>query len=305
MSYPQIFTLDLKFQDTPSVIASYLLPHDNGAALIESGPGSTLANLKSELKKFNITPKNITDVFLTHIHLDHAGAAGWLARNGSLIHVHPLGAPHLSNPEKLLSSAARIYGEKMEPLWGDFLPVPDDKISILVDNQMVESHGLRILPLFTPGHATHHICYLVNDVCFSGDVGGVRIGNAGTLRVPMPPPDFNLEIWRISLEKIFSYSFKAIAPTHFGIYSDISRHYENIIMKLDQVEQWMETNLNETTNSIELRNTFTYWNEIQNKQDGFDKSTTQIYELANPAFMSADGILRYWKKFHQSPNLSS
>ena len=156
-----VHTLDLKFQGFAGAIAVYLIPHQHGAVLIESGPGSTTAALETGLQVHGLNVGDVTDVLLTHIHLDHAGAAGWLAKKGARIHVHPVGAPHLKNPEKLLSSAARIYGDSMQSLWGDFLPVPEDQLVVHQDNEVIEIEGLRFRSLDTPGHAYHHYAYQV------------------------------------------------------------------------------------------------------------------------------------------------
>ena len=155
-----ILTLDLNFQGMPGVIAAYLIPHAHGAILIESGPGSTIPTLVKTLAQHGISPNDITDVLLTHIHLDHAGASGWLAWQGARIHVHEVGAPHMIDPEKLLSSAKRIYQENMDRLWGEFLPVPEDKLQILQGNNNIEIEGLVFKALDTPGHAYHHMSYL-------------------------------------------------------------------------------------------------------------------------------------------------
>ncbi len=120
----KIITLDLNFQGNAGIIAAYLIPHAHGAVLIESGPGSTIPALIKALAKHGFSPNDITDVLLTHIHLDHAGAAGWLAQQGARIHVHEIGAPHMINPAKLLASARRIYLENMERLWGEDRETP-------------------------------------------------------------------------------------------------------------------------------------------------------------------------------------
>ncbi|MCK7481666.1 MAG: MBL fold metallo-hydrolase [Candidatus Moduliflexus flocculans] len=155
--------------------------------LIESGPGSTLAALEAGLAKEGLSSRDVTHVLLTHIHLDHAGAAGWLARQGAQVYVHPVGAPHMLNPEKLIASATRIYGERMETLWGEFLPVPQSPAHSPRTTRKRSSSGIcRFLPINTPGHAEHHYSYLFEDVCcYCGDVGGVRIPGYPYLRVPM------------------------------------------------------------------------------------------------------------------------
>src|SRR6185503_6218070 len=130
MAQTRVITLDLNFKGRPHAIASYLIRHNDGAVLIESGPGSTLPALEEGLAKEGLSPRNVTHVLLTHIHLDHAGAAGWLARQGAMIYVHRVGAPHMLYPEKLIASATRIYGDRMESLWGEFLPVPQDQLIV-------------------------------------------------------------------------------------------------------------------------------------------------------------------------------
>ena len=291
-----IIALDLEFQGKSGVIAAYLLPHTHGAALIETGPGSTQATLIRRLSDHGYNPSDITDVFLTHIHLDHAGASGWLARHGARIHVHPVGAPHLLDPSRLLASAARIYGDHMDSLWGEFLPVPPERLTTVLDGEWIEINGLRILPLDTPGHARHHMAYLYEDICFSGDIGGVRLCGLPALRVPMPPPEFHLEDWRHSLTKLSSHPISAIAPTHFGIYRDPGWHLANMIKLLDEVETWMSVHFLQNPPIKELKTRFTFWLDSKADSDQLDHWTRQAYELANPSFMSIEGMQRYWRK---------
>jgi glyoxylase-like metal-dependent hydrolase (beta-lactamase superfamily II) len=130
MEKSRIITIDLNFQNRMQTIASYLIRGHDSVVLIESGPGSTLSALEAGLAKEGLSPRDVTHVLLTHIHLDHAGAAGWLSRQGAQIYVHPNGAPHLLNPEKLIASATRIYGDRMETLWGEFLPVAEDRLTV-------------------------------------------------------------------------------------------------------------------------------------------------------------------------------
>ena len=142
-----VHTVDLNFHGASGSIAVYLIPHSHGAVLVECGPGSSIPNLLSGIAALGLQPSQITDVLLTHIHLDHGGSAGWWARQGARIHVHPVGAPHLVNPEKLLTSAGRIYRQLMQTLWGDFLPVPEDKLVIHQDNEAFEVEGAAF-PLY-------------------------------------------------------------------------------------------------------------------------------------------------------------
>ena len=295
-----IHTIDLHFMGLRQSIAVYVIPHKHGAILVESGPGSTIPALQAGLKAHGLSIQDISDVFLTHIHLDHAGAAGWLAQQGARIHVHPVGAPHLRNPEKLLASAARIYGDLMKTLWGEFLPVPEGQLSVLEDGDVVEVNGLSLRALDTPGHANHHFVYLFEGVCFSGDIGGVRIGGARHLRLPMPPPEFNLEKWRQSLARLRSENFSRIAPTHFGLCADPDWHLAAVQEALDEVETWMEAVMPQGLPVEVLNDRFLEWTRNRSLSAGLPPDLLGVYESANPYWMSTQGILRYWEKYRRS-----
>ena len=297
MAKTTVITLDLNFQGYPNAIASYLIKHKGGAVLIESGPGSTLKALEKGLEDNGLTIRDVTHVLLTHIHLDHAGAAGRLAHYGATIYVHPAGAPHLVNPEKLLASATRIYGEKMESLWGEFLPVPEEKIKILQHEEEFEIDGLQFVALHTPGHAEHHISYFFEDICFSGDVGGVRIPGYPYLRVPMPPPELNFEKWHASISFMRNYKFKKIAPTHFGIFDDPDWHLTQVEAALKKSERWLESVMPGEPSIEVLRDQFATFMEAEASALQMDAQAKKVYDLANPLGMSADGLQRYWRKY--------
>jgi glyoxylase-like metal-dependent hydrolase (beta-lactamase superfamily II) len=296
-----VATIDLQFLGMPGAIATYLIPHNQGAVLVESGPGSTLPTLITGINAHGFTAAEITDVILTHIHLDHAGAAGWLARQGARIHVHPNGAPHLLNPEKLLASAARIYDDQMDRLWGEFLPVPEDRLFVHADNEVILIEGLEFLPLDTPGHANHHYAYLYEDVCFSGDIGGVRLQQTKHLRLPMPPPELNLEEWRNSLSRISQHSFKRIAPTHFGLFSDPEWHLAALSKALTEVDDWISAQMPLNPTVEELNQKLTAWAYQRALADDVSEDRLQAYESANPTWMSGYGIHRYWRKHRLQP----
>jgi glyoxylase-like metal-dependent hydrolase (beta-lactamase superfamily II) len=302
-----IETLDLEFQGYPGAIASYLIRHSCGSVLVETGPGSTIPTLQSKLQEHGLHPHDISDVLLTHIHLDHAGASGWLARQGARIHVHHVGAPHLENPEKLLSSAHRIYGDSLQELWGEFLPVPSDLIVPHHDGDLIEIHGLNFRLLDTPGHAYHHMVYLFEDTCFTGDIGGVRIGGLKHIRMPMPPPEFHLETWLSSVHKLLQEyqrgSFRRIAPTHFGIFSDPDWHLAEALKELTDVGAWLEAVLPDNLPFEQLNRCFLDWVKRRSLQAGLTEADIEAYETANPSWMSTAGLQRYWQKYRQ-PNQS-
>lgn len=304
---PTIHTLDLNFLGLSGTIAAYLVLHKDGAVLIESGPGSTISGLEVALSDHHLRVSDISDVFLTHIHLDHAGAAGWLARQGARIHVHPVGAPHLLDPEKLLTSAERIYGDQMQALWGDFLPVPEDRLFSMQDQEEIEFDHFSIRAIDTPGHANHHYAYVIGDTCFSGDIGGVRMQGLKHLRIPMPPPEFHLETWRESILKLLHEhnrgAFQRIAPTHFGLFDDPGWHLNAILKSLDEIEAWLLQTMPSQPALEEINQQFLQWTARLSAEQGLAHEHIQAYEAANPSWMSAAGLQRYWRKFRESGSI--
>jgi len=298
MAKTTVQLIDLDFQGHATAMAVYAVPHADGVALVESGPGSTVPALERGLAALGYGLEDVSHVLLTHIHLDHAGAAGFLASQGAQVFVHPNGAPHLLNPEKLIASATRIYGDKMHSLWGDFLPVPAEKLTILQDGDRVSlGGGLEALALDTPGHAEHHLSYFVDGYCFTGDVGGIRISAFPYLRLPFVPPELHLEKWHASIEKLQALDVRHVAPTHFGIFDDPAWHFEAIHRVLDDVEAWLVEAMPADPPIEELRRKFVDWMEEQGRAIGLPEEVRQAYALANPLGMSADGLQRYWRKF--------
>jgi glyoxylase-like metal-dependent hydrolase (beta-lactamase superfamily II) len=297
MDISQIVTLDLRFRGIAGAIASYLVPHNQGALLVECGPGSTIPVLQAQLAEQGYAPEDVTDVLVTHIHLDHAGASGWFAERGACIHVHPIGAPHLVNPEKLLSSAARIYGDQMDLLWGEFRPVPEKQLVSHQDREAFSIFDLTFQSLETPGHASHHFAYLLDGICFSGDIGGVRMTGARHLRLPMPPPEFQPQRWRKSLETLRQSSISHLLPTHFGVFSDIDWHLDAIERALDDVDIWMEEYMPKDLPPEELKAEFISWEAERSRADNIKSESQAVYQTANPVDISLLGIQRYWKKY--------
>jgi len=289
-------TIDLHFRNTPGIIAAYLLPHQDGAVLIESGPGSTIPALEAGLVSQGYKPSDITDLFVTHIHLDHAGASGWLARQGAAVHVHPRGLPHLADPSRLLASAGQIYGDEMDALWGEMLPVPPDRLIPVEDQSVTRIGGLEIRALETPGHASHHHAYLVDGICFSGDVGGVRLDGPRHIVLPMPPPEFHLESWITSCERLKGAGAERVAPTHFGIYPDAAAHFSLLAETLTETAGWLERTM-PVVDENDLEAEVTGWLKNRAIAAGLSLADYDRYEVANHSQASAWGIARYWKKY--------
>ncbi len=195
------------------VICAYEL-HDG--LIVDPGPTSCVDTLIDALGP--VVPRAL---MLTHIHLDHAGAAGTLARRFPelQIFVHELGAPYLADPTKLVESASRLYGDAMERLWGDVEPVPEERIHVLRGGESVE--GLLVAP--TPGHASHHVSYLSTDSgdAFVGDVAGVRVPPHEHTLAPTPPPEIDVERWLDSLHTVAAWDPAALCLTHFGRVTDV------------------------------------------------------------------------------------
>jgi glyoxylase-like metal-dependent hydrolase (beta-lactamase superfamily II) len=219
--------IDVQHLGNPRVIGVWRV----GDVLIDSGPSSSLAALLPILEAH---PPRV--LALTHIHLDHAGASGTLARRfpEMEIWVHERGARHLVSPEKLLASAGRLYGDQMERLWGEFLPVPEDRLRVLSGDETLGPFRVA----YTPGHASHHVSYLhePSGRAYTGDVTGVRVGD-GPVLAPTPPPDIDLGAWRESLDLIEAWHPHSLAPTHFGAFEDVEGHLAAIRRSLDEAEQ--------------------------------------------------------------------
>jgi glyoxylase-like metal-dependent hydrolase (beta-lactamase superfamily II) len=224
--------VDHNYQGFPGGIASYLLPGPD-LTLIEAGPASTTDTLLTNIRAAGYDPFRITRVVVTHIHLDHAGAAGTLMRRlpHARVFVHPKGAKHLIDPSKLIASAERIYGDKMAELWGEILPVPADRVVVVGDNEMVGA--LRALD--TPGHAVHHHAYYheADGVVFAGDVAGVRVMGSSYVRPPTPPPELDLDAWAKSIERLHEIGPRRLCLTHFGEFDDVDRHLDALGRRLD------------------------------------------------------------------------
>lgn len=190
--------------------------------LIDCGPASCLDRLLAALG--GEQPRAL---LLTHIHLDHAGAAGALARLWPelTVYVHERGARHLASPERLIASASRLYGDEMDTLWGAIEPVPAERIRPLTGGEQVEGFAVAS----TPGHASHHVAYLdASGATFVGDATGVRIPPADLVVPHAPPPDIDLPVWERSLDLISEWHPAWLALPHFGVVEDVGAHLDAV-----------------------------------------------------------------------------
>ena len=292
----QIETLDLNFQGTPHVIAAFLIRGPAGPVLVETGPASTLPALLDGLKRLDVEPADVRHVLVTHIHLDHAGAAGWWAQQGATVYVHPVGAPHLVDPGKLLASAKRIYGDRMDTLWGDTLPAPADRVVAIEDGHVVEAGGLRIEAIATPGHASHHHVFRIDDIAFTGDAAGIRLPGMDWIDLPAPPPEFDRETWKVSLARMREAGLRTFYRTHFGATSEAEQELATLEGILEQGTEWIREMLEQKLDRDQMIERFSELMRERAVAEGVGEAGLVAYELANPRNMSVDGIARYWRK---------
>lgn len=290
--------IDLHFQGFSHVIASYVVRGPAGVALIETGPASTYPALKIGLAGLGIELKEITDVLVTHVHLDHSGAAGWLARDsGATVHVHTVGAPHLVDPSKLLASAQRIYGDDMDRLWGETVAVPAAQVHALDDGDVIDAAGLRIVAVDTPGHAYHHHAYVLDGLCFTGDAAAVRFPGLRHVRVPTPPPEIDLPAWRRSLARLRELRSDTLLPTHFGpVEVDPDAHLQEAGERLSAAAAFVRSYWQEGVPTPAIVDAFKPWIAEQALSDGVDAGATEQFEIIVPSEMCVQGLVRHYQK---------
>ncbi|MFQ5738915.1 MAG: MBL fold metallo-hydrolase [Acidobacteriota bacterium] len=292
----KIHTLDLEFQGVSRAVAAYLIIAPAGPVLVETGPASTLPTLLDRLRDLGLQPPDIGHILLTHIHLDHAGAAGWWTRQGARIHVHPRGARHLIDPARLLGSAERIYGDRMESLWGTTEPALPEQVTTVEDEEVVEVGGLRFQALETPGHARHHHTYRLGDLAFTGDVAGLRLPGSNLIALPAPPPEFDLEAWLESISRLERLPLSAIFPTHVGRQEGLPQHWAGLRELLQQSTRFVRQRMEAGMERDDLVEEYRHWNGQRALQAGLKPEIIHQYSIANPLDMSVDGIMRYWRK---------
>jgi glyoxylase-like metal-dependent hydrolase (beta-lactamase superfamily II) len=274
--------IDLEHLGRKRVIGSYLLAGDE-PALVDCAPASCLEQLRAGLSEHGLGVGELRHLVLTHIHLDHAGAAGSLvAENpGLLVHVSEVGAPHLVDPSRLERSARRLYGDAFDRLWGPLLPVPAENVRVL---------GNRVLDLEafpTPGHASHHVSFLAADgSCFTGDAAGVRIPPGRYVAPVAPPPDIDVEAWERTLAAIEERRPERLLLAHFGVADDPAFHVAELRTALRTwAERAREGSEEEFVRAAEA-----------DVRAAADRATADLFEQAGPFWQSYAGLRRYWDK---------
>ncbi|HET6230967.1 MAG TPA: MBL fold metallo-hydrolase [Longimicrobiaceae bacterium] len=297
---PGVLRIDHRWQGVPGLIASYLLAGDDGQddlALVEAGPASTAHTLLAGIRAAGQDPAEVTRILLTHIHLDHAAAAGVLLREmpRARVYVHPRGAAHLADPSRLISSATRIYGAEMDRLWGRMLPVPADRIVTLDDGAEVRAGGRTLRALQTPGHAEHHVAYHdpAAALVFTGDVGGVRLPGSSYVRPPTPPPEFDLGRWLQSVGTLRSVRPEHLLLTHFGAFADAGRHLDELAARLRDWTAWARAAVADGADAAALAEGIRRRGDAEILAATGDPAIVGDYEKAVAYDMIASGLHRY------------
>ena len=272
--------IDLLHQGAERVIGSYLLDTPEGPALFDCGPSSCLDSLKEGLSERGLGVADLRHLLLSHIHLDHAGAAGVLVREHPdvQVHVSEVGAPHLVDPTRLEASARRLYGDTFDALWGELAAVPQENVRIAGPQVL----GLDCFP--TPGHARHHVCYVDGDgTLYAGDAAGVRIQPDRLVLPPTPPPDFDLEAWKRSLDEIERREPQRLALIHFGVADDPVRHLQELRERLEDWVGRIDGNVTEAE----------FGRSVRDELIAAGESNVEAYERAMPFWQSYEGLRRY------------
>jgi glyoxylase-like metal-dependent hydrolase (beta-lactamase superfamily II) len=272
--------LDLLHLESERVIAAYLVDTADGPALFDCGPASCAGTLRRRLDERGLRVADLRHLLLSHIHLDHAGAAGVLVRENPALQVHvsEVGAPHLVDPTRLERSARRLYGDTFDALWGELAPVPEENVHVVG----ARAAGLDCFP--SPGHASHHVCYLGGDgTLYAGDAAGVRLLPSAYVFPPTPPPEFDLEAWLATLDELERRRPERLALIHFGVAEDVVAHLDRLREKLHEWSGLVERGASE-------------WDFVAAGHAGLPESDAELYEQAMPLEQSYAGLRRWADK---------
>ena len=294
--------IDLNFLGVPEIIATAVLHSASGVALIDPGPSTTNDNLKRALERKGIPLRDVRQILLTHIHLDHAGGTGSLVRENPEIDVfvHERGAPHMIDPSKLMASAARLYGAEMDRLWGDFVPVPPDRIHVLKGGERITASGRELEVAYTPGHASHHVSFFDTStrVAFVGDTAGIRRHGLGYIMPPTPPPDIDLEAWHGSIDRILAWDPDTLFLTHFGPFHGARPHFQGMLENLDSWNRIVRRLIaNRSLDDDQKRQAFIE-EAVTDIKRRIGEQEAEQYGRAGRLDFSWQGLSRYWKKKH-------
>jgi glyoxylase-like metal-dependent hydrolase (beta-lactamase superfamily II) len=268
--------IDLHFGGAERAIGVYVVDTDDGPALFDCGPTSTLPALEEGLAGHGLALEDVRHLLLSHIHLDHAGAAGPIVRRhpALTVWVSPIGAPHLVDPARLERSARRLYGDFFDTLWGELAPVPEKNVRLAEGDVL----GWESFP--TPGHASHHVSYFRDGTLLAGDAAGVRMPGASYVLPVSPPPDLDVEAWHATADAIRSRDPERLALIHFGVHEDVAAHLDRMELELDR---W----------AARVRDGMTQ-DEFVTVAQADAGTDAELYDRVAPFWQSWQGMKRYW-----------
>ena len=291
--------IDLQHAGRRNVIAAAVLELDSGVAIVDPGPASTVAVLRSGLQEAGIDLNDVRALLATHVHLDHAGACGSLVSENSAIrvYVHERGAPHLVDPSRLIASAARLFGERMDRLWGECLPVPKENLNVVTGSERIDPGGRALDVAYTPGHASHHVSYYDGKcgIAFVGDAAGGRIRDGEIVLPSTPPPDADPETIMASYQEILAWEPEQLFVTHFGPASRVEAHGAKLRETLASWAQRVRESLGEDGDDTDRVERFGAWVGSELRRT-LDEDSAIAYEHGAPPDLSWYGLARYWRK---------
>jgi glyoxylase-like metal-dependent hydrolase (beta-lactamase superfamily II) len=269
--------IDLLHGGAARTIGAYLLEAPEGLSLFDCGPSSCIPALEAGLAERGVALADVGHLLLSHIHLDHAGAAGSLVRKhpGLQVWVSEVGAPHLVDPLRLERSARRLYGDSFDGLWGELAPVPEENVHV------AEGRAAGLDVFAAPGHASHHVCYFDGSTLYAGDAAGVRIAPSRSVLPPTPPPDLDVEAWYRTLEQIERRAPERLALIHFGLVDDVGRHLAELRARLDAWSKRVQEGATEA-------------DFVAAARADLPAEEADAYDRAMPFWQSYAGLRRYW-----------
>jgi glyoxylase-like metal-dependent hydrolase (beta-lactamase superfamily II) len=270
--------IDLLHVGAPRSIGTYVVETPEGLALFDCGPTTCVPALRAGLAVRGHDLGDVRHLLLSHIHLDHAGAAGVLVREHSelTVWVSEIGAPHLVDPSRLERSSRRLYGDAFDELWGELAPVPEANVRV------AESRAAGLEVFDSPGHASHHVCYFDGTTLYAGDAAGVRIQPGRTVLPPTPPPDVDVEAWYRTVDQIERRAPERLALIHFGVADDVSRHLAEL---RERIDAWADR----------VREGITEEEFVAAARADLPDDERDAYDRAMPFWQSYAGLKRYWE----------
>jgi glyoxylase-like metal-dependent hydrolase (beta-lactamase superfamily II) len=292
--------VDLNFLGRPAIIATAILHSTAGVALVDPGPGSTLATLEQELGRKGVAFADVRQLLITHIHLDHAGSTGAIVERYPHIEVfvHERGAPHMIDPSKLLISAGRLYGQDMDRLWGEVRPVGGHRIRVLKGGETLSIAGREVTVEYTPGHASHHVSFFdaASRMAFVGDTAGIRRGSGAYVMPPTPPPDIDIDAWHVSQQKILAWDPDTLFLTHFGPVHGARQHMQAMFENMAEWSRIVRRLLADPSlDDARRQERFTDEAALMLRQR-VGESEAEGYMRAGGLNYSYQGLARYWRR---------